>query len=46
MAKQKEKMNLATEIVGTVKRKLWWCRVALMISLAGNMILIAVLAFR
>lgn len=30
--------NFATEIIGMVKRKLWWYRVALVISLAGNII--------
>lgn len=46
MAKKKEEMNLATEIICMVKRKLWRCRVALMISLAGNIIMAAVLVFR
>lgn len=30
--------NFATEIISMVKRKLWRCRVALIISLAGNVI--------
>ena len=38
--------NLATEIIGMAKRKLWRCRVALIISLAGNIIQAAVLIFR
>lgn len=46
MAKQKEKINLATEIICMVKRKLWRCRIALIISLAGNIIQAAVLIFR
>ena len=46
MAKQKKEMNLATEIICMVKRKLWRCRIALIISLAGNAIQAAVLIFR
>lgn len=38
MAKKKESVNLATEIIGMAKRKLWRCRVALIISLVGNVI--------
>ena len=38
--------NLATEIISMAKRKLWRCRVALIISLAGNIIQAAVLIFR
>ena len=34
MAKGKERMNLATEILGDMKRQLTRCRVALIISLA------------
>ena len=46
MAKRKENMNLATEIISMAKRKLWRCRIALIISLAGNIIQAAVLVFR
>lgn len=47
MAKRTERTeNLATEIIGMAKRKLWRCRVALIISLAGNVIQTAVLIFR
>ena len=47
MAKRTERReNLATEIISMVKRKLWRCRVALIISLAGNVIQAAVLIFR
>ena len=45
-AKKKEGMNLATEIISMAKRKLWRCRIALIISLAGNIIQAAVLIFR
>lgn len=45
-AKKKEGMNLATEIISMAKRKLWRCRIALIISLAGNVIQAAVLIFR
>ena len=45
-AKKKEGKNLATEIISMEKRKLWRCRVALIISLAGNIIQAAVLIFR
>ena len=39
MAKRTEHTeNLATEIIGMAKRKLWRCRVALIISLTGNVI--------
>lgn len=37
-AKKKEGKNLATEIISMAKRKLWRCRIALIISLAGNVI--------
>ncbi len=43
---KKESVNLATEIICMVKRKLWRCRIALIISLAGNIIQTAVLIFR
>lgn len=46
MAKGKERMNLATEILSDMKRQLIRCRVALIISLAGNIIQAAVLIFR
>lgn len=45
-AKKKEGMNLATEIISMAKRKLWRCRIALIISLAGNVIQAAVLIIR
>lgn len=45
-AKKKEGMNFATEIISRAKRKLWRCRIALIISLAGNIIQAAVLIFR
>ena len=38
MAKKKEGVNLATEIICMVKRKLWRCRIVLIISLAANII--------
>ena len=44
-AKKKEGMNFATEIISMAKRKLWRCRIALIISLAGNIIQAAVLIF-
>ncbi len=46
MAKQKERMNLATEILSDMKRQLIRCRIVLIISLAGNIIQAAVLIFR
>ena len=45
MAKRKENMNLATEIIWSMKKRLIICRIALIISLAGNIIQ-AVLIFR
>ena len=45
MARSKEHMNLATEILSDMKRQLIRCRVALIISLAGNIIQAAVLIF-
>ena len=45
-AKKKEGMNLATEIISMAKRKLWRCRIALIISLTGNVIQAAVMIFR
>ena len=46
MARSKEHMNLATEILSDMKRQLIRCRVALIISLVGNIIQAAVLIFR
>ena len=46
MARSKEHMNLATEILSDMKRQLIRCRVALIISLAWNVIQAAVLIFR
>ena len=46
MAKQKKNLPLATEIICMVKRRLIICRIALIISLAGNVIQAAVLIFR
>lgn len=43
MARKKENMNLATEIICQVKRQLIICRVALAVSLAGNAIMAAML---
>ena len=43
MARKKENMNLATEIIRQVKRQLIICRVALAVSLAGNAIMAAML---
>lgn len=37
-AKKKEGKNLATEIISMANRKLWRCRIALIISLTVNMI--------
>lgn len=46
MARKKENMNLATEIICEVKRRLIICRIALVISLAGNIIMAAALFLR
>ena len=46
MAKGKENMNLVTEIIWSMKKRLIICRIALIISLAGNIIQAAVLIFR
>lgn len=46
MARSKEHMNLATEILSDMKRQLIRCRVALIISLAGNVIQATVLIIR
>lgn len=42
-AKEKEHMNLATEILSDMKRQLIRCRIALTISLAGNIIMVVIL---
>ena len=44
MVKYRE--NLATEIIGRTRKKLWWCRVALVVSLAGNIIQAIALVIR
>ncbi len=44
-AKKKERKSLATEIISMAKRKLWRCRIALIISLAGNITQAAVSIF-
>ncbi|MBD5549784.1 MAG: hypothetical protein HDQ96_01210 [Lachnospiraceae bacterium] len=46
MAKKKENVNFATEIICMVKRKLWWYRIILAVSLVVNMAMAAVLIFR
>lgn len=46
MARKKENMNLATEIICEVKRQLIICRIALAVSLAGNIIMAAVLILK
>ena len=43
MARKKENMNLATEIIYQVKRQLIICRIALAVSLAGNVIMASML---
>ena len=43
MARKKENMNLATEIICDIKRRLIICRIALAVSLAGNAIMAAIL---
>lgn len=43
MARKKENMNLATEIICDIKRRLIICRIALAVSLAGNVIMAAML---
>lgn len=43
MARKKENMNLATEIICDIKRRLIICRIALAVSLAGNAIMAAML---
>lgn len=46
MAKQKEHMDFATELLSDMKRRLIRCQIALIISLAVNVIQAAVLIFR
>lgn len=47
MAKRTERNeNLATEFISMAKRKLWRCRIAFMISLAGNVVFAAILILR
>ncbi len=46
MANNKEHINLATEIVRKLKRKLIRCRAALIVSLIGNIFQAVVLIFR
>lgn len=46
MAKKKENLPLATEIICMVKRRLVICRIALAVSLAGNVIMAAMLICR
>lgn len=41
MKKQKEGMTFATEILSTMKRQLIRCRVALIVTLAGNVMFAA-----
>ena len=41
MKKKKERMNLAAEILNSMKRRLVRCRIVLAVSLAGNLILAA-----
>ena len=46
MIKQKESMNFATELLNDMKRRLIICWMALIISLAGNVIQAAIWFFR
>ena len=46
MARKKENMNFTTEIICEIKRQLIRCRIALVISLAGNIIMAAALFLR
>lgn len=41
MKKQKERMNLATEILSDMKGRLIRCRAAPIVSLVGNVIFVA-----
>ncbi len=45
MKKQKEHMNLATEIIYGMKKQLFICRIALTVSVVCNIVLAAVLIF-
>lgn len=44
--KQEEKENFVTEILSDMKRKFIKCRIALIVSMLGNVILAAVLIFK
>lgn len=46
MVRSKEHTNYVTELLSDMKRQLIRCRIALVISLAGNIIQAAVLIFR
>ena len=46
MLKRKEHTNFATELLSDMKRQLIRCRIALVISLIGNIVLAAVLFLR
>lgn len=46
MARSKEHTNFATELLSDMKRQLIRCRIALVISLAGNIIMAAVLILK
>lgn len=45
MAKDKGEMNFATEILSDMKRQLIRCRAAFIVSLVGNIALVAILIF-
>lgn len=46
MTKSKEHTNFVTELLSDMKRQLIRCRIALVISLIGNIVLAAVLFLR
>lgn len=46
MARNKENANFVTELLSNMKRQLIRCRIALVISLAGNIIMAAALFLR
>lgn len=46
MAKKKENVNFVTELLNDMKQQLIRCRIALAVSLAGNVAMAAVLIFR
>lgn len=46
MARSKEHTNFVTELLSDMKRQLIRCRIALVISLAGNIIMAAVLILK